>query len=108
MAMAMKPPTRVQEKKVKVKNAKTDTILKTPFSLSSARWHEIVIKLVIATNGEATLWVDGQLALDEKGIDLGTMKITRIRFGIPWQKSQSEGVTVYIDDVALSREYLGP
>jgi hypothetical protein len=68
--------------------------------ITTGQWHSIEVKLVIAPapNGEAKMWLDGNLEINQTGINTGTLNITRICSGITWQGNYTDPHIIYIDE----------
>jgi hypothetical protein len=89
------------------------------------RWYAIEYQVFLNTpgqkNGWVKIWVDGVLAASKTGINIRgkgnwNVKLNRIRLG-GWYSNSAHGnscsspsrpSTMYIDDVAVGTEYIGP
>jgi hypothetical protein len=71
-------------------------------TISTGEWHTLEMQAVInGTSSEARLWFDGNLEIEQTGIDLGTNPISRFFAGYYWSSPQDEANILYIDDVTL-------
>ena len=71
-------------------------------TITAGEWHTLEMQAVInGTSSEARLWFDGNLEIEETGIDLGTTPISRFFAGYYWSSPQDEANILYIDDVTL-------
>lgn len=74
----------------------------TATTITKGEWHTLEMQVVInGASSEARLWYDGNLEIEQTGIDLGTDPITRFITGWHWSNPQDEANTLYIDDVTL-------
>ncbi len=74
----------------------------TATTISAGEWHALEMQAVIdGTNSEARLWFDGNLEIEQTGIDLGTAPITRFITGWHWSDPQDEANILFIDDVTV-------
>lgn len=74
----------------------------TPTTISRGEWHALEMQAIVdGTNSEARLWFDGNLEIEQTGIDLGTNPITRFIAGYHWSNPQDEANVLFVDDVAL-------
>jgi hypothetical protein len=74
----------------------------TATTISVGEWHTLEMQAVInGTSSEARLWFDGNLEIEQIGIDLGTNPITRFIAGYHWSDPQDEANILYIDDATL-------
>ncbi|MFW9861993.1 MAG: DUF2341 domain-containing protein, partial [Candidatus Thorarchaeota archaeon] len=77
-------------------------------TISTGSWHMLEMQARISdTNGEARLWLDGNLEIEETGRNLGTEGIDRFCTVFYWASPQTEPNTVYADDAFL-RPFLSP
>ncbi|MFX1485078.1 MAG: LamG-like jellyroll fold domain-containing protein, partial [Promethearchaeota archaeon] len=80
----------------------------TTSTISTGSWHTLDMQAKISdTAGEARLWLDGNLEIEETGINLGTEGIDRFCTVFYWAAPQTEPNTVIADDVFL-RSYVSP
>ncbi|NHI88720.1 MAG: DUF2341 domain-containing protein [Candidatus Thorarchaeota archaeon] len=80
----------------------------TTSPISKGSWHMLEIQAKFSTtDGEARLWVDGNLEVEETGINLGSEGVNRFCTVFYWASPQTEPNTVYADDVFL-RPYVSP
>lgn len=71
-------------------------------TITAGEWHTLEMQAVIdGASSEARLWFDGNLEIEETGIDLGSDPITRFFAGYYWSSPQNEANILYIDDVTL-------
>jgi hypothetical protein len=71
-------------------------------TISVGEWHTLEMQAVInGTSSEARLWFDGNLEIEETGIDLGTNPASRFFAGYYWSSPQDEANILFIDDVTL-------
>jgi hypothetical protein len=71
-------------------------------TISVGEWHTLEMQAVVnGTSSEARLWFDGNLEIEETGIDLGTDPVSRFFAGYYWSSPQDEANILYIDDVTL-------
>jgi hypothetical protein len=74
----------------------------TATTISTGEWHTLEMQAVVnGTSSEARLWFDGNLEIQQTGIDLGTNPITRFIAGYHWSDPQDEANILYIDDATL-------
>jgi uncharacterized repeat protein (TIGR01451 family) len=74
----------------------------TTTTISTGVWHTLEMQAVInGASSEARLWFDGNLEIEQTGIDLGTNPITRFNTGYFWANPADEPNIVYVDDVTL-------
>ncbi|MFX0054392.1 MAG: DUF2341 domain-containing protein [Candidatus Hermodarchaeota archaeon] len=77
-------------------------------TISTGSWHMLEMQARISdTNGEARLWMDGNLEIEETGRNLGTEGIDRFCTVFYWASPQTEPNTIYADDAFL-RPFLSP
>ncbi len=70
-------------------------------AITTGVWHTIEMMTVISdTAGEFRIWLDGNLEIEQTGINLGTNPIDRADAGIGWEQAADPN-TVYYDDVSL-------
>jgi hypothetical protein len=75
--------------------------LTTPV-ISTGTWHLLEFQATISpTAGEARLWLDGNLEVEETGLDLGSNPIDRYAAGIYWTNPRTEANLLYFDEAAL-------
>jgi hypothetical protein len=76
--------------------------------VSKGSWHMLEMQAKFsATTGEARLWVDGNLEVEETGKNLGTEGVDRFCTVFYWETPQTEPNIVYADDAFL-RLYVNP
>ncbi len=74
----------------------------TATTISTGEWHTLEMQAVInGTSSEARLWFDGNLEIQQTGIDLGTDPITRFITGYHWSDPQDEANILFIDDAGI-------
>jgi hypothetical protein len=74
----------------------------TATTISKGEWHALEMQAVInGTSSEARLWLDGNLEIQQTGINLGTDPITRFITGYHWSDPQDEANILYIDDATV-------
>ncbi len=74
----------------------------TATTISTGEWHTLEMQAVIdGTSSEARLWFDGNLEIEQMGIDLGNNPITRFITGYHWSDPQDEANILYIDDATV-------
>jgi len=79
----------------------------TTNTISTGTWHTLEMQAKTSdTDGEARLWLDGNLEIEATGINLSTLGINRFAAGIYWASPQTEPNTLYFDDGHL-RSWLG-
>jgi hypothetical protein len=75
--------------------------LTTPV-ISTGTWHLLEFQATISpTAGEARLWLDGNLEVEETGLNLGSNPIDRYAAGIYWTNPRTEANLLYFDEAAL-------
>jgi hypothetical protein len=75
--------------------------LTTPV-ISTGTWHLLEFQATISpTAGEARLWLDGNLEVEQTGVNLGSSPIDRYAAGIYWTNPRTEANLLYIDEAAL-------
>ncbi|MFX1484876.1 MAG: LamG-like jellyroll fold domain-containing protein, partial [Promethearchaeota archaeon] len=80
----------------------------TTSTISTGSWHTLDMQAKISdTAGEARLWLDGNLEIEDTGINLGTEGIDRFCTVFYWASPQTEPNTVIADDAFL-RPYVSP
>ncbi|MGD9395580.1 MAG: DUF2341 domain-containing protein, partial [Candidatus Thorarchaeota archaeon] len=80
----------------------------TTSTISTGSWHTLDMQAKISdTAGEARLWLDGNLEIEETGVNLGTEGIDRFCTVFYWAAPQTEPNTVIADDAFL-RPYVSP
>jgi uncharacterized repeat protein (TIGR01451 family) len=85
-------------------NFVTSSYYSTPTTISKGVWHTLEQQVVIAGAGasEVRLWLDGNLVMEETGINLGTNPIDRALIGHVWtEPGGAEPNTLYFDDASL-------
>jgi len=75
-------------------------------------WHSIELQYVLATTatGSFTLWIDGVQACAKSGIKTmpsSGLTINQVVVGID-SADNTAGLTVHVDDVVISKSYIGP
>ncbi|MFW9893511.1 MAG: DUF2341 domain-containing protein, partial [Candidatus Thorarchaeota archaeon] len=80
----------------------------TTSTISEGSWHTLDMQAKISdTAGEARLWLDGNLEIEETGVNLGTEGIDKFCTVFYWASPQTEPNTVIADDAFL-RPYVSP
>ncbi|MFW9833695.1 MAG: DUF2341 domain-containing protein [Candidatus Thorarchaeota archaeon] len=80
----------------------------TTSSISTGSWHMLELQAKFsATTGEARMWFDGNLEVEETGKNLGAEGIDRFCTVFYWASPQTESNIVYADDAFL-RLYVNP
>ncbi|MEQ9065894.1 MAG: hypothetical protein RLO18_04175, partial [Gimesia chilikensis] len=85
--------------------------------LGTNRWYSVEQYVRLNTpgraDGELKAWVDGRLVLDREGMEF--RKTSELKIENAWFNVYHGGVapapaemTLYIDNVVISREYIGP
>ena len=76
---------------------------------SSNQWYCIEFYIKIgAPNGALTMWIDGQVVLNQTGLNMATpISITQLRSGLVFVSNINAMVTVYSDCIAISNNYIG-
>jgi uncharacterized repeat protein (TIGR01451 family) len=85
-------------------NFVTPDYYSTPTTISTDVWHTLEMQAVIAGAGasEARLWLDGNLVIEQTGIDLGINPIDSALIGHVWtEPAGAEANTLYFDDASL-------
>ena len=68
-------------------------------TISKGVWHTLEMQVIISeTDGEARLWLDGNLEIEATGRNTSSLGIDRWAAGIYWASPQTEPNTIYIDD----------
>ena len=71
-------------------------------TITKGVWHVVQMEAVInGTTSEARLWLDGNLEVEQTGIDLGLNAITRFNAVRYWSAVGTEANIVYFDDFVL-------
>ena len=71
-------------------------------TITKGVWHVVEMEAVInGTTSEARLWLDGNLEVEQTGIDLGLNPITRLKAVRYWSQVDTEANIVYFDDIVL-------
>ena len=71
-------------------------------TITKGVWHVVQMEAVInGTTSEARLWLDGNLEVEQTGIDLGLNAITRLNAVRFWSQVDTEANIVYFDDFVL-------
>ena len=96
-----------------------------PVGFQRGRWYEMEYQVFLNTpgmkDGWVKIWIDGVLAAQKTGLNIrgtggSTVKLNRIRVG-GWYSNSANGnscpspaqaSTMYVDDVAVSTQYIGP
>jgi hypothetical protein len=74
----------------------------TATTISTGEWHTLEMQAIInGASSEARLWFDGNLEIQQTGIDLGTNPITRFIAGYHWSDPQDEANILFIDDATV-------
>ena len=77
-------------------------------TLSKDEWHCLEMMAVISpTVGEARLWLDGNLEIEETGKNLGSNTIDKFAAGYYWANPYNESNTLYIDDAVVDTAAIG-
>ncbi|MFX1485300.1 MAG: LamG-like jellyroll fold domain-containing protein, partial [Promethearchaeota archaeon] len=80
----------------------------TTSTLSTGTWYTLEMQATISdTDGEIRVWLDGNLEIDESGLNTGTEGINRYCAGFYWASPQTEPNIIYVDDASL-RSYGSP
>ena len=76
-------------------------------TLSTGVWHTLEMTAVInGANGEARLWLDGRLVLNQTGINLGTNPIALLSTGHYVSSDPNPASILYIDDGVVCAEQM--
>jgi hypothetical protein len=96
-----------------------------PVSFQRGRWYAVEYQVFLNTpgmsNGSVKIWVDGVMVGSKTGINIrgtggSTVKVNRVRVG-GWYSNAANSnscpnpaqpSTMYVDDVAVSTQYIGP
>jgi len=80
----------------------------TTSTLSKGSWHMLELQAKFSTTtGEARLWLDGNLEVEETGKNTGAEGVDKFCTVFYWASPQTEPNIVYADDVFL-RPYVSP
>jgi hypothetical protein len=72
-------------------------------TISTGTWHTLDMQAKISdTNGEARLWLDGNLEIEATGINLSTEGVDRFAAVYYWASPKTEPNTLYMDDIHLN------
>jgi hypothetical protein len=66
-----------------------------------------MMAVISPTVGEARLWLDGNLEIEETGKNLGSNTIDRFAAGYYWANPYNESNTLYIDDAVVDTSAIG-
>ena len=78
-------------------------------TISTGVWHTLEMTAVInGVNGEARMWLDGELQVNETGKNLGTNPIARFYAGHYFSSDPHPASILYIDDAIVCAEQMAP
>ncbi|MFW9897371.1 MAG: DUF2341 domain-containing protein, partial [Candidatus Thorarchaeota archaeon] len=77
-------------------------------NITTGTWHLLEMQATFSeTSGEARLWMDGNLEVEQTSIDLSDSNSIRFCEGYYWGSPKNESNTFYIDNTYL-RSYINP
>jgi len=77
-------------------------------NISTGSWHLLEIQVTFSeTNGEARLWLDGNLEIEQTSVNLSDSSSIRFCEGYYWGNPKNESNTLYFDNTYL-RLYINP
>jgi hypothetical protein len=78
-------------------------------TLTRNRWHWLEMQVAVSESaGQARLWLDGRLETEATGINIGPAPVESVSTGIYWGYPLAQSNTIYVDDLSVDTEFLGP